>query len=378
MNKVVTAQTFDNAIIINYIRRANEASLLGDARTIDQMKSLIDSIFKQFDLTGNKNIPLQSRKNRIDAHFVNIRNKAIQRSKSNLEIKEDYRLPFGGNIEEFANALIEKAKGVNPNNLKEAISFLLNTEHSDFLRLFKQQTNQLFNIIKDKYQVDMFEPLLKNKPMASNADKPRLSNRDKVLQAIKDAHEAANAGELQKVQILQGEVDKIFGLQFDMLTGRNPKLKEMYDRILKEFKSMKDLAAKIEKNPNYKKPSYKLPYSNEDDIVKFATEIVNKAKASIQNPNNLLDLRNRIEIIIQTGHADLLNNPLLKNDLYRNIEKITTINLDKPPAEKPPVKALNKLNKIIISFEDNNLINESIELEKIFIKLANSIIGRNN
>jgi hypothetical protein len=376
MNKVVTAQTFDNAIIINYIRRANEASLLGDARTIDQMKSLIDSIFKQFDLTGNKNIPLQSRKKRIDAHFVNIRNKAIQRSKSNLEIKEDYRLPFGGNIEEFANALIEKAKGVNPNNLKEAISFLLNTEHSDFLRLFKQQTNQLFNILKDKYQVDMFEPLLKNKPMASNADKPRLSNRDKVLQAIKDAHEAANAGELQKVQILQGEVDKIFGLQFDMLTGRNPKLKEMYDRILKEFKSMKDLAAKIQKNPNYKKPGYKLPY--EDDFEKFANEIVNKAKASIQNPNNLLDLRNRIEIIIQTGHADLLNNPLLKNDLYRNIEKITTINLDKPPAEKPPVKALNKLNKIIISFEDNNLINESIELEKIFIKLANNIIGRNN
>jgi len=376
MNKVVTAQTFDNAIIINYIRRANEASLLGDARTIDQMKSLIDSIFKQFDLTGNKNIPLQSRKNRIDAHFVNIRNKAIQRSKSNLEIKEDYRLPFGGNIEEFANALIEKAKGVNPNNLKEAISFLLNTEHSDFLRLFKQQTNQLFNILKDKYQVDMFEPLLKNKPMASNADKPRLSNRDKVLQAIKDAHEAANAGELQKVQILQGEVDKIFGLQFDMLTGRNPKLKEMYDRILKEFKSMKDLAAKIQKNPNYKKPGYKLPY--EDDFEKFANEIVNKAKASIQNPNNLLDLRNRIEIIIQTGHADLLNNPLLKNDLYRNIEKITTINLDKPPAEKPSVKALNKLNKIIISFEDNNLMNESMELEKIFIKLANSIIGRNN
>jgi len=376
MNKVVTAQTFDNAIIINYIRRANEASLLGDARTIDQMKSLIDSIFKQFDLTGNKNISLQSRKNRIDAHFVNIRNKAIQRSKSNLEIKEDYRLPFGGNIEEFANALIEKAKGVNPNNLKEAISFLLNTEHSDFLRLFKQQTNQLFNILKDKYQVDMFEPLLKNKPMASNADKPRLSNRDKVLQAIKDAHEAANAGELQKVQILQGEVDKIFGMQFDMLTGRNPKLKEMYDRILKEFKSMKDLAAKIQKNPNYKKPGYKLPY--EDDFEKFANEIVNKAKASIQNPNNLLDLRNRIEIIIQTGHADLLNNPLLKNDLYRNIEKITTINLDKPPAEKPSVKALNKLNKIIISFEDNNLINESIELEKIFIKLANSIIGRNN
>jgi hypothetical protein len=161
-----------------------------------------------------------------------------------------------------------------------------------------------------------------------------------------------------------------------MLTGRNPKLKEMYDRILKEFKSMKDLAAKIQKNPNYKKPGYKLPY--EDDFEKFANEIVNKAKASIQNPNNLLDLRNRIEIIIQTGHADLLNNPLLKNDLYRNIEKITTINLDKPPAEKPSVKALNKLNKIIISFEDNNLINESIELEKIFIKLANSIIGRNN
>jgi hypothetical protein len=129
---------------------------------------------------------------------------------------------------------------------------------------FKQQTNQLFNILKDKYQVDMFEPLLKNKPMASNADKPRLSNRDKVLQAIKDAHEAANAGELQKVQILQGEVDKIFGMQFDMLTGRNPKLKEMYDRILKEFKSMKDLAAKIQKNPNYKKPGYKLPY--EDDF----------------------------------------------------------------------------------------------------------------
>ena len=376
MNKVVTAQTFDNAIIINYIRRANEASLLGDARTIDQMKSLIDSIFIEFDLTGNKNIPLQSRKNRIDAHFVNIRNKAIQRSKSNLEIKEDYRLPFGGNIEEFANALIEKAKSVNPNNLKEAISFLLNTEHSDFLRLFKQQTNQLFNILKDKYQVDMFEPLLKNKPMASNADKPRLSNRDKVLQAIKDAHEAANAGELQKVQILQGEVDKIFGLQFDMLTGRNPKLKEMYDRILKEFKSMKDLAAKIQKNPNYKKPGYKLPY--EDDFEKFANEIVNKAKASIQNPNNLLDLRNRIEIIIQTGHADLLNNPLLKNDLYRNIEKITTINLDKPPAEKPPVKALNKLNKIIIALEDKNLLDESKQLENIFIKLANNIIGRNN
>jgi len=376
MNKVVTAQTFDNIIIINYIRRANQASIAGDESTIIQMKSLIDSIFKQFDLTKGKNVKLQLYKNRIDTHFINITNKAIQRTESVRQIPEDYRLPFGGNIEEFANALIEKAKGVNPNNLKEAISFLLNTEHSDFLRLFKQQTNQLFNILKDKYQVDMFEPLLKNKPMASNADKPRLSNRDKVLQAIKDAHEAANAGELQKVQILQGEVDKIFGLQFDMLTGRNPKLKEMYDRILKEFKSMKDLAAKIQKNPNYKKPGYKLPY--EDDFEKFANEIVNKAKASIQNPNNLLDLRNRIEIIIQTGHADLLNNPLLKNDLYRNIEKITTINLDKPPAEKPSVKALNKLNKIIISFEDNNLINESIELEKIFIKLANSIIGRNN
>jgi len=376
MNKVVTAQTFDNIRIINYIRRANQASIAGDESTIIQMKSLIDSIFKQFDLTKGKNVKLQLYKNRIDTHFINITNKAIQRTESVRQIPEDYRLPFGGNIEEFANALIEKAKGVNPNNLKEAISFLLNTEHSDFLRLFKQQTNQLFNILKDKYQVDMFEPLLKNKPMASNADKPRLSNRDKVLQAIKDAHEAANAGELQKVQILQGEVDKIFGLQFDMLTGRNPKLKEMYDRILKEFKSMKDLAAKIQKNPNYKKPGYKLPY--EDDFEKFANEIVNKAKASIQNPNNLLDLRNRIEIIIQTGHADLLNNPLLKNDLYRNIEKITTINLDKPPAEKPSVKALNKLNKIIISFEDNNLINESIELEKIFIKLANSIIGRNN
>jgi hypothetical protein len=378
MNKVVTAQTFDNAIIINYIRRANEASLLGDARTIDQMKSLIDSIFKQFDLTKGKNVKLQLYKNRIDTHFINITNKAIQRTESVRQIPEDYRLPFGGDFDAFANALITKAKAVEPNNIKQALSLLLNTEHYDFLLRYPKETNQLFNILKDKYQVDMFEPLLKNKPMASNADKPRLSNRDKVLQAIKDAHEAANAGELQKVQILQGEVDKIFGLQFDMLTGRNPKLKEMYDRILKEFKSMKDLAAKIEKNPNYKKPGYKLPYSNEDDIVKFATEIVNKAKASIQNPNNLLDLRNRIEIIIQTGHADLLNNPLLKNDLYRNIEKITTINLDKPPAEKPPVKALNKLNKIIISFEDNNLINESIELEKIFIKLANSIIGRNN
>jgi hypothetical protein len=378
MNKVVTAQTFDNAIIINYIRRANEASILGDARTIDQMKSLIDSIFKQFDLTKGKNVKLQLYKNRIDTHFINITNKAIQRTESVRQIPEDYRLPFGGDFDAFANALITKAKAVEPNNIKQALSLLLNTEHYDFLLRYPKETNQLFNILKDKYQVDMFEPLLKNKPMASNADKPRLSNRDKVLQAIKDAHEAANAGELQKVQILQGEVDKIFGLQFDMLTGRNPKLKEMYDRILKEFKSMKDLAAKIEKNPNYKKPGYKLPYSNEDDIVKFATEIVNKAKASIQNPNNLLDLRNRIEIIIQTGHADLLNNPLLKNDLYRNIEKITTINLDKPPAEKPPVKALNKLNKIIISFEDNNLINESIELEKIFIKLANSIIGRNN
>jgi hypothetical protein len=376
MNKVVTAQTFDNIIIINYIRRANQASILGDPETIDQMKSLIDSIFKQFDLTKGKNVKLQLYKNRIDTHFINITNKAIQRTESVRQIPEDYKLPFGGDLDAFANALITKAKAVEPNNIKQSLSLLLNTEHYDFLLRYPKEKNQLFNILKDKYQVDMFEPLLKNKPMASNADKPRLSNRDKVLQAIKDAHEAANAGELQKVQILQGEVDKIFGMQFDMLTGRNPKLKEMYDRILKEFKSMKDLAAKIQKNPNYKKPGYKLPY--EDDFEKFANEIVNKAKASIQNPNNLLDLRNRIEIIIQTGHADLLNNPLLKNDLYRNIEKITTINLDKPPAEKPSVKALNKLNKIIISFEDNNLINESIELEKIFIKLANSIIGRNN
>ena len=373
MNKVVTAQTFDNIQIINYIRRANEASILGDVATINQMKSLIDSMFKQFDLTGDKNISLLLRKNRIDKHFANIINKAIQRTPSVRQIPEDYILPFGGNIEEFANALIEKAKNINPDNLKEAISFLLNTEHYDFLLRFKKETNQLFNILKDKYQVDMFEPLQKNKPMASNADRPRLSNRDKVLQAIKDAHAAANTGELEKVQVLQGEVDKIFGLQFDMLTGRNPKLKVMYDRILNEFKNMKDLAGKIQKNPNYKKPGYKLPYSSPNDIEKFATEIVNKAKASIQNPNNLLDLRNRIEIIIQTGHADLLNNPLLKNDLYRNIEKLTTINLD-----KEPIKALNKLNKIIIALEDKNLLDESKQLENIFIKLANNIIGRNN
>ena len=46
--------------------------------------------------------------------------------------------------------------------------------------------------------------------------------------------------------------------------------------------------------------------------------------------------------------------------------------------EKEKINIQQELNKIIISFEDNNLINESIELEKIFIKLANSIIGRNN
>jgi hypothetical protein len=375
MNKVVIAQTFDDATIINYIRRANQASIVGDVSNINQMKSLIDLIFKQFDLTNGKNQKLQFYKNRIDTHFANITNKAIQRTHSARQIQDDYKLPFGGDFDAFAKALYEKAQALEPNDIKKAISLLLNTEHYDLL-LRSPEKNKLFNVLKDTYKVDLFEPLPKNQELKPNSDKPRLSNRDKVLQAIKDAHEAANAGELQKVQILQGEVDKIFGLQFDMLTGRNPKLKEMYDRILKEFKSMKDLAAKIQKNPNYKKPGYKLPY--EDDFEKFANEIVNKAKASIQNPNNLLDLRNRIEIIIQTGHADLLNNPLLKNDLYRNIEKITTINLDKPPAEKPPVKALNKLNKIIISFEDNNLINESIELEKIFIKLANSIIGRNN
>lgn len=373
MNKVVTAQTFDNIQIINYIRRANEASIVGDVSTIQQMKSLIDSMFKQFDLTGNKNIPLQLQKNRIDTHFANITNKAAQRTESIRQIPEDYRLPFAGNMEEFANALVEKAKSINPNNFKEAISLLLNTEHYDFLLRYKKEKNQLFNILKEKYQVDLFAPLPKNKPMASNADKPRLSNRDKVLQAIKDAHEAANAGELEKVQVLQGEVDKIFGLQFDMLTGRNPKLKEMYDRILQEFRNMKDLAAKIQKNPNYKKPGYKLPYSNPDDIVKFANEIVNKAKASVKNPNNLLDLRNRIEIIIQTGHADLLNNPLLKNDLYRNIEKLTTINLD-----KEPVKALSKLNKIIIALEDKNLYSEADKLDQVFSKLANAFICRNN
>ena len=379
MNKVVIAQTFDDTTIINYIRRANQASIVGDLSTINQMKSSIDSIFKQFDLTNGKNQKLQFYKNRIDTHFANITNKAIKRTKSIEPIPEDYRLPYGGDFDTFAKVLYEKAQALEPNDIKKAISLLLNTEHYDLLIRYPAKKNQLFNILKDTYKVDLFEPLPKNQELKPNSDKPKLSNRDKVLQAIKEAHEAANSGDpksLQRVQVLQGEVDKIFGMQFDMLTGRNPKLKEMYDRILNEFKNMKDLASKRSKNPNYKKPIYKLPYG--DDFEKFANEIVNKAKASIQNPNNLLDLRNRIEILIQTGHADLLNNPLLKNDLYRNIEKITTINLDKPPAEKPPVKALNKLNKIIISFEDNNLINESIELEKIFIKLANSIIGRNN
>jgi hypothetical protein len=375
MNKVVIAQAFDDEIIINYIRRANQASIAGDVSTINQMKSSIDSIFKQFDLTKGKNQKLQFYKNRIDTHFTNITNKAIQRTHSARQIQENYKLPFGGDFDAFAKALYEKAQALEPNDIKKAISLLLNTEHYDLL-LRPVEKNKLFNVLKDTYKVDLFEPLPKNQELKPNSDKPKLSNRDKVLQAIKEAHEAANSGDLQRVQVLQGEVDKIFGMQFDMLTGRNPKLKEMYDRILNEFKNMKDLASKRSKNPNYKKPIYKLPYG--DDFEKFANEIVNKAKASIQNPNNLLDLRNRIEILIQTGHADLLNNPLLKNDLYRNIEKITTINLDKPPAEKPPVKALNKLNKIIISFEDNNLINESIELEKIFIKLANSIIGRNN
>ena len=235
MNKVVTAQTFDNIKIINYIRRANEASILGDVATINQMKSLIDSMFKQFDLTGDKNIPLQLRKNRIDTHFANIINKASQRTESIRQIPEDYRLPFAGNMEEFANALIEKAKSINPNNLKEAMSFLLNTEHYDLLLRYPREKNQLFNIFKDKYNVDMFEPLPKTKELPANVDKPRLKGKDKVLQSIKEAHEAANSGDLQKVKELQGEVDKIFGLQFDMLTGRNPKLKEMYDRILKEF-----------------------------------------------------------------------------------------------------------------------------------------------
>jgi hypothetical protein len=373
MNKVVTAQTFDNIQIINYIRRANEASILGDVATINQMKSLIDSMFKQFDLTNENNLKLQFYKNRIDTHFVSITRKAIQRTESARPIPDDYKLPFGGDLEKFANALIEKANALNPNNPKETISFILNTDHYDLLIKQPAIKNQLFNILKDNHNIDMFEPLQHDKALKPNVDKPRLKGKDKVLQAIKDAHEAANAGELQKVQVLQGEVDKIFGMQFDMLTGRNPKLKEMYDRILKEFKSMKGLAAKIQKNPNYKKPGYKLPYINEDDIVKFATEIVNKAKASVKNPNNLLDLRNRIEIIIQTGHADLLNNPLLKNDLYRNIEKLTTINLD-----KEPVKALNKLNKIIIALEDKKLYSEADKLDKVFIKLANAFTCRNN
>ncbi len=373
MNKVVTAQAYDNATVINYIKRANEASILGDVATINQMKSLIDSIFKQFDLTKGKNIKLQIFKSRIDTHFASIISKAIQSTESARKIPEDYRLPFGGDLNAFANALIAKAKALEPNNLKQGLSFLLNTEHYDFLTGYAREKNQLFNILKDKYQVDMFEPLPKSKELPANVDKPRLKGKDKVLQAIKDAHEAANAGLLEEVQKLQGEVDKIFGLQFDMLTGRNPKLKATYDRILREFKSMKDLAAKIKNNPNYKKPGYKLPYSNPNDIVKFATEIVNKAKASVNNPNNLLDLRNRIEIIIQTGHADLLNNPLLKNDLYRNIEKLTTINLD-----KEPVKALDKLNKIIIALEDKNLYSEADKLDKVFIKLANAFTCRNN
>lgn len=372
MNKIVTAQTFDNDLIINYIIRANQASILGDVATINQMKSLIDSIFKQFDLTGNKNSALQLKKNRIDTHFANITSKAIQRTKSVKNIPEDYRIPFGGDLETFANALIEKAKAIEPNNLKQALSFLLNTDHFDLLLRYPREKNQLFNIFKDKYNVDMFEPLPKTKELPANSDKPRLKGKDKVLQSIKEAHEAANKGDLQLVQKLQGEVDAIFGMQFDMLSGRNPKLKELYDRILKEFRSMKDLAAKIQKNPLYQKPGYKLPYSNPDDIVKFANEIVNKAKASIKNPNNLLDLRNRIEIIIQTGHADLLNNPLLKNDLYRNIEKITTINLD-----KEPVKALSKLNKIIIALEDKNLYNEADKLDRVFAKLANHLKCRN-
>lgn len=373
MNKVVIAQTYDNAIVINYIRRANQASILGDVATINQMKSLIDSIFKQFDLTKGKNVKLQAFKNRIDTHFANITRKAIQRTKSVKNIPEDYRIPFGGDLDAFANSLVEKAKVVEPNNLKQALSFLLNTEHYDLLLRYPKEKNQLFNIFKDKYNVDMFELLPESKESHTSVDRPKLKGKDKVLQSIKEAHEAANKGDLQLVQKLQAEVDGIFGMQFDMLSGRNPKLKELYDRILKEFRSMKDLAAKIQKNPLYEKPGYKLPYSNPDDIVKFANEIVNKAKASVKNPNNLNDLRNRIEIIIQTGHADLLNNPLLKNDLYRNIEKITKINLD-----KEPVKALNKLNKIIIALEDKNLYSEADILDQVFSKLANAFICRNN
>ena len=133
MNKVVIAQTFDDTTIINYIRRANQASIVGDLSTINQMKSSIDSIFKQFDLTNGKNQKLQFYKNRIDTHFANITNKAIKRTKSIEPIPEDYRLPYGGDFDTFAKVLYEKAQALEPNDIKKAISLLLNTEHYDLL-----------------------------------------------------------------------------------------------------------------------------------------------------------------------------------------------------------------------------------------------------
>lgn len=369
MSKVIISQIFDENRLIELIKTCYSRSLSGDVNGVIAIKEEIESLFKPFDLvTGNRR--LRSLKQRADAATNKFLNDAIQRGSTYRSIPEEYTLPFNGDMLKFAEELISKAKTLFPNDLKKGISFLLNTDHQVFLKSYLKEKDELFRILSTNYNINLY-PTEKDQAIKPYIDVQSLSSGDKVLYYLKEANAAAKRGDLSGVQSAQKNIEDLFGEQLDMLSGRNPKLKELFNRIIENIKKLKEFARKKARNPNYDE-RYLLPSKYRNfNIDQFAKDIVEKAKLQLKNPDNLEDLRNRIEILLQTGHSDLLKVTLLKYDLYREIEKLTTINLD-----TPGTTAFNKIHRVITALENKNFYKEADQLNKIFIKLASNLNSR--
>lgn len=387
--KTILAQNSDYSAIINFLRQRNFSASQGDIENTKKLQIEIDKIFKKYDLTGNKNLKLQQLKFIIDSGFNQVLNIATKAKEKGQRGSLEFSIPFN-DIDAFATKLYNDAiaysKSTKPEEIGQQIILMLEAEYSDLL-LNPVIKENLFNALKTVAKID-FNALPSEKETQQvtvkskqTQDPARLSERDRLTFFINSANKAAESGDLQKVQVLQFEVEKLFKNQLDMWAGKNPKLKNTYDRLLAHFRELKAFAVKKAKNPKYNE-LYKFDKSNigqspDESVEKLAKKIVDNAKAQLIKSDNLGDLKNRIEIIITTGHRKILENPLLKKLLYDEIKKLTStpsnvggIDLNKQAS------LLKNMIKVANSLENKNYLNEADRLNKILIDLTSIINSR--
>ena len=378
MSKIIISQTFDNNTLSRLIELVKQRNVASKEKNVAKVQNLQDQIlflFKPFDLSGNKNIKLQRIKESLIAGYISDKRKAEETSISPLTSSID--IP-GNSIKEFARQLVSYAASLtsSPSEIQSIILLKLQSEHNDILNN-PTLKEELFDELKDKFNINLYIPTTSESSRITIVPSTAPGEKDKILEFIKEANQYAKNGDLNQVQRVQFEVEKIFNNQYDIFekdkSGNylNPKLRLLYDRTLQHFKKLKDYANKVKSrgkdNKGYVFPAeYRNPdFDFDKATVALAKDLIAKAKSEIKNPDHKKDLRNRIEWLIQTGHDKILDNPILKNKLYETIKNETSIDLN-----KPVTASLKKLNKIIIAFEKNNFIKEAEILDKIFDKLT--------